>query len=84
MGRVDFKSTNQLPGDVHEINITDVHSQDGDSVVKNLLQVDDDELIQHWTYLSNQSVIDDIQNIFRTGRSNLELVNPPYPENEII
>ena len=82
LGRVGFKGTKQLPDDVYEIDITNVHSQDGDTVLKNLLQLDGDELIQHWTYLSNQSIIDDIQNVFITGKSTFDLINPPYLINK--
>lgn len=81
LGRVGFKSntTPPLPADVHEIDTTQVPSQDTDSLLKNLLQFDQDELIQHWTYLSNQIVVDDIDRVFRTGRSAFPSINPPYP-----
>lgn len=82
LGRVGFKNSNQVPDDVHEIDITDVPSQDTDSLLRDLLRFDKDELIQHWSYLSNQSVIDDIQKIFSTGKSGFRIINPPYPKNE--
>ncbi len=78
LGRVGFKDSAQVPDDVHEIDITNVASQDNDQLVKDLLQFDKDELIQHWSYLSNQSVIDDIQLVFSTGKSGFEQINPPY------
>lgn len=78
LGRVGFKTSKEIPDDVHEIDITNVASQDNDPFLKDLLQLDQDELIQHWSYLSNQSVIDDIQLVFSTGKSGFEIINPPY------
>ncbi len=78
LGRVGFKTSKEIPDDVHEINITEVHSDDTDTFLKDLLQFDKDELIQHWSYLSNQLVIDDIQRVFSTGKSGFNQINPPY------
>ena len=78
LSRVGFKDSGQVPDDVHEIDITDVPSLDNDSLLEDLLQFDKDELIQHWSYLSNQLVIDDIQRVFSTGKSDFKQINPPY------
>lgn len=78
LGRVGFKDVSQVPDDVHEIDITDVPSQDNDSFLSDLLQFDKDELIQHWSYLSNQAVIDDIGRVFSMGKSDFKPINPPY------
>jgi esterase/lipase superfamily enzyme len=82
LGRVGFKRNTSPPlaADVYEIDITSVPSQDTDSFLKNLLQFDKDELIQHWSYLSNQTVINDIEQVFRIGRSGLRFVSPPYAD----
>ncbi|WP_158600246.1 alpha/beta hydrolase [Fibrisoma montanum] len=80
LGRVGFKRNTSPPlaADVHEIDITDVPSQDTDTFLTNLLEFDQNELIQHWSYLSNETIINDIEQVFRTGRSGLRLISPPY------
>jgi esterase/lipase superfamily enzyme len=80
LGRVGFKTSNsnEIPADVHEIDITEVPSKDNDSFLKNLLQFDTNELIQHWSYLSNQEVVKDINTVFSTGKSTFGVVSPPY------
>jgi esterase/lipase superfamily enzyme len=75
LGRIGFKTSTSppLPTDVHEVDITNVPSQNAEPLF------DEDELIKHWEYLSNQAVVDDIDRVFRTGRTGLTTVNPPYP-----
>ncbi|GAB3910048.1 hypothetical protein GCM10028803_49030 [Larkinella knui] len=69
LGRVGFGNSRPVPEDVFAIDVTLTPSDDTDPFLRDLIQFDRDELVKHWYYLSNSSVIKDICAIFKTGIS---------------